>query len=355
MRVVVTGATGNAGTSLLRALAADPRVDEIVGVARRRPSWDNPRTRWVQADVARDPLAPVFAGADTVVHLAWVIQPARDQRVLHAINVDGSRRVFDAAVQAGAGALVYASSIGAYSPGPKDRGVDESWPTDGIPTSFYSRHKSATERMLDEVESAAPGMRVVRLRPALKFKREAAAEIRRYFIGPLLPSPLVHPALVALVPSHPRLRVQAVHTDDVAQAYRLAALEPHARGAYNVAADPVIDPDSLSELLDAGKVRTPGAALRALAAASFKLRVQPTPPGWVDMGLGVPLMDTTRAREHLGWTPTRTATDALMELLEGLRKNAGGPTPPLDPKAGGPLRIREFTTGIGRRSGVRQG
>jgi hypothetical protein len=126
MRIVVTGATGNVGTAVLRALAADERVQEIVGLARRLPDWQNPRTRWVRADVAADPLEPHFAGADAVIHLAWLIQPSRDGAELERVNVAGSRRVFEAAAQAGAGALVHASSVGAYASGPKDRAVDES-------------------------------------------------------------------------------------------------------------------------------------------------------------------------------------------------------------------------------------
>ena len=78
-------------------------------------------------------------------------------------------------------ALVYASSVGAYSPGPKDRRVDESWPTAGIESSFYSRHKAEVERLLDRFERETPSVRVVRLRPALIFKREAASGIRRLF------------------------------------------------------------------------------------------------------------------------------------------------------------------------------
>ena len=66
MRIVVTGATGNVGTAVLRALAADDRVRDIVGLARRLPDWHNPRTRWVRADVTADPLEPHFDGADAV-------------------------------------------------------------------------------------------------------------------------------------------------------------------------------------------------------------------------------------------------------------------------------------------------
>ena len=175
MRVVVTGASGNVGTSVVRALSADPAVSEIVGVARRRPDWSPPKTTWLEADVAADPLEPIFAGADAVVHLAWLIQPSRDQRELERVNVEGTRRVFEAAA-ASARALVCASSVGAYSPGPKDREVDESWPTGGIASSFYARHKAAAERILDEVEGRNRQLRVVRLRPALIFKGEAGTE-----------------------------------------------------------------------------------------------------------------------------------------------------------------------------------
>src|SRR3954451_11589398 len=136
MRVVVTGATGNVGTSVLRALGREDRVSEIVGLARRRPVLELPKVTWREADVCRADLQASFAGADAVVHLAWLIQPSRDERTTHAVNVDGSAAVFAAVTQAEVPRLVYASSVGAYSEGPKDHVVDESWPTDGVQTSF---------------------------------------------------------------------------------------------------------------------------------------------------------------------------------------------------------------------------
>ena len=349
MRIVVTGATGNVGTAVLRALAADDRVEEIVGLARRLPAREPSRTRWVRADVAEDPLEPYFAGADAVIHLAWLIQPSRDEGELERVNVGGSRRVFEAAARAGAGALVHASSVGAYSRGPKDRRVDESWATDGIPTSFYSRHKSAAERTLDAVEAAHPELRVVRLRPGLIFQRSAAQEIRRLFAGPLLPSPLLRPQLLPVLPVTDRLVLQVVHADDVAQAYRLAATDPDARGPYNVAAEPVLGPRELGDLLGARPVRVPERVLRAAAEWTWRAHLQPSPPGWLDMGLGVPAMDVSRARGELGWEPRHTAGETLLELLDGMRRRDGGDTPPLDAAAGGPLRVREMLTGVGTR------
>jgi UDP-glucose 4-epimerase len=349
-RVVVIGATGNVGTSVVRALAADADVDAVVGVARRTPdAWTAaPKVRWAAADVTTDPLEDLLADADAVVHLAWLIQPSRDEALTRRVNVDGSRRVFEAAARAGVPALVYASSVGAYSRGPKDRAVDESWPTEGIPGSFYARHKAAVERELDHFERAHPDIRVVRLRPALIFKREAASEIRRLFAGPLLPSPLMRRTLLPVVPAVPGLRFQAVHADDVGEAYRLAVLRD-VRGAFNIAADPVLDPDELGRILGARPLPLPAAALRLGALVTWKLRLQPTPPGWVDMALAVPIMDFTRARTELGWTARRSSAEALLELLDGLRHHDGAPTPPLAPDAGGPLRVRELLTGLGAR------
>jgi nucleoside-diphosphate-sugar epimerase len=345
MRVVVTGASGNVGTSLLPALAGDADVTSVLGLARRLPRIGIAKTTWAAADVAADDLGRHFRGADVVVHLAWVIQPSHDPFAMWRTNVVGTERVLAAASEAGVGALVCASSVGAYSPGPKDRPVDEGWPTHGITTSSYSRDKAYLERLLDLFERDHPGVRVVRLRPALSFKREAASEIRRLFLGALAPGSLA--SAIPVVPRVKRLRIQAVHADDVGEAYRLAVVGD-ARGPFNLAADPVLDADTLAELLDARPVRVPAALLKAGVAASWRLHLQPVPPGWLDLALRWPLMDAGRARSELGWRPRHSATQALEELLAGLREGAGADTPPLDPHAGGPLRLREFRTGVGR-------
>jgi nucleoside-diphosphate-sugar epimerase len=348
MRIAVTGASGNVGTSLLQSLAADQAVKSVIGIARRRPEAEFPKTTWVSADVSRDDLTRHFEGVDAVVHLAWLIQPSRDESVTRATNVDGSRKVFRAVAQAGVPRLVYASSVGTYSPGPKDRRVDESWPTDGIESSFYSRHKAEVERMLDHFERDHPRIAVVRMRPALIFKREAAAGIRRLFAGPFFPGFLARPSLIPIVPRIARLRFQAVHSHDVGEAYRLAATRD-VRGAFNIAADPVLDPDVLGRLLGARPVPVSARVLRGLARLTWKLRMQPSPEGWFDMALAVPLMDWSRAQRELGWEPRAGADDALLDLLRGFREGAGLSTPPLDPATGGPARAGEVATGVGAR------
>ena len=348
MRVVIFGATGNVGTSVVESLEGEPQVQEIVAVARRAPSHRFVRAKFESADIASCDLVPILRGADAVVHLAWLIQPGRTESITHAVNVSGSERLFRAAAEASVPKLVYASSVGTYSPGPKDRLVDESWPTNGISSSFYSRHKVAVERALDRLEHERPELRVVRMRPALIFKAEAATEIRRLFAGPLLPGALLRPGLIPFVPDVPRLRFQAVHSLDVGDAYRRALLSG-ARGPFNLAADPPIGPEELSGLLEARRVRMAPRVLRAGAAATFTMRLQPSEPGWLDMALAVPLMDSGRARDQLGWSPTHSATGALAELIEAMRRGTDYGTPPLARRTSGAARVREILTAVGGR------
>lgn len=354
MKLLVTGGTGNVGSSVLRALAdAEPEA-ELVALARRRPSPEAlpPGVGFLAADLTRDELEPLLEGVDCVIHLAWAIQPARDRSKTRAINVEGSRRLFAAIARAGVGSLVYASSIGAYSAAQdRDRFVDESWPTGGIPSSFYSADKAAVESLLDGFEGRHPGVRVARLRPALVFKADAGSEIRRLFAGPLVPNRLLEPSRLPVLPWIRGLRAQAVHADDVADAYRRAALSD-ASGAFNIAAEPLLDADSLREGLGVRVLELPAAAVRAAADAAYRMRLQPTPPGWIDMATGVPLIDTARARAELGWEPAHRADATLRELLGGIADRAGEPTPPLasDTEAGGPLgRVAELLRGGPKR------
>jgi nucleoside-diphosphate-sugar epimerase len=349
LRVVVTGASGNVGTSLVRALSRDPRVGTVVGVARRRPEWTVDGLEWVTADLgAEDPLDHVLAGADVVVHLAWLFQPQRDPLVTWETNVLGSVRLFEAVARVGVPALVYASSVGAYSPAPQHRFVDETWPTHGWPTAAYTREKGYLERVLDGFETRHEDVRVVRMRPAFLFKAASASQQRRLFAGPLFPGGLVRPGLVPVIPDVPGLRAQAVHTDDAANGFLLAALDDDASGAYNLAADPVVDAGLLSELLGARVVRLPRWALRGPLAAAWRLHLTPADPKLFDAVLHMPLMDATRARTELGWTPAHDAADTLSEFLSALRHGAGGPTPPLAPELPGG-RLEELSTSAGSR------
>jgi UDP-glucose 4-epimerase len=349
MRIVVTGATGNVGSQLLPQLLSTPLPDggtpKVVGIARRLPPDPDPRVEWHSLDVADDDLSPAVRGADVVVHLAWLLQPSHDPDEMRRVNLGGSRRVFDAVVRHGVPALVHASSVGAYSAAPKDRRVTEDHPTEGIATSTYSRHKAEAERMLDRLQADHPQLRVVRLRKGIVLQPAAASELARYFLGPFVPQSLVRRSLLPVVPDVDRLAVQAVHAADAARAYVLACTRP-VEGAFNIAAEPVIDPPTLARLLGARRVPLPAAGLRGVVDLTWRLHLQPTDPGWVDIGRYGPIMDTSRAASQLGWEPEHDAGQALVDTIDAMSAGHGGGSPVLRPRASGPERLVEVVRGL---------
>jgi UDP-glucose 4-epimerase len=333
MRIAVTGASGNIGTALLIALGGMGE-HALVGVSRRPPPQVPPYewAQWHRIDIGRadaaDRLTEAFAGVDAVVHLAWQLQPSsvHSREAMRRTNQDGTAAVVEAARRAGVAHFVHQSSIGAYAPG-SGRLVDETWPVTGIPTSSYSVDKAAAEVVVDALEDHCP---VTRMRPGLVFQDAAASEISRYFLGPLVPSRIIGPGLMRFVPLPQRLAFQAVHADDVATAIALV-LEQRAAGAFNVAAEPVIDRTVWREVFGGVGPQVPVAALRAVAAATWRARLQPTEPGWIDLAAQAPTMKTDRLRE-LGWEPRRSAAETLERFIRAMRRGAGRPGPLLAPR-----------------------
>lgn len=331
MKVAVTGATGNVGTALLRALA--DRGYDTVGICRRPPEPVPPydRTEWVALDLgspdADVPLTKAFAGVDAVVHLAWVIQPSRDIDVLRRVNLGGTQSVLRAMEANGIGHLVHLSSAGVYAPGIGP--VGESWKNTGVPTSVYSRQKVTVEALLDEWMNAHPEVTVTRMRPPIITQRAAAAEIADYFLGPIVPPVALRAArrFLPVLPLPRGLRMQFVHAADVAHAVA-RALERRAGGAFNLAAE-TVDAQALAAAMRAKAVPVPVAPVRAFVVGASAARLIPIDAGWFDMLMQIPMLDTTRARRVLDWRPTHSSADAAEDLATAMAEGTDGRTPAL--------------------------
>jgi nucleoside-diphosphate-sugar epimerase len=330
MRVVITGASGNVGSALIRRLQAAGGYD-ILAVARRIPDYaaiNGPR--WVSIDLSdRDsgtPLRQVLRSADAVVHLAWAFQPSHQVGYLESVGVGGTQRVLAACSSMGIGQLVHMSSVGAYSPKRDAMPVDENWPVNGVPSSSYSRHKAAAERLLDSFEKTTDGTAVARLRPGIIGQRSAGSALLRYALPTLLPAKAVE--AVPVLPLPAGLTIPMVHADDVAGAV-VRVLQQRAVGPFNLAAPTPVSAAMMAQALDARWVETPARLVRAVMLAGWQARLQPVAPGWLDLGCAAPALDSSRAKLELGWMPSMDAMSVLRETVQGMGHAAAGSTPVL--------------------------
>ena len=346
MRIVITGASGNVGTALLRRLVEDGQ-HEIVGVVRRPPASGEPYedVEWSPVDLTRDEgssLVDACRGADAIVHLAWGFQPSHREDYLRELGVGGTRRVIEAATEAEVPHLVHMSSVGAYSPKRDDEPVDETWPTLGVPTSMYSRHKAAAERLLDRLERERPDVVVTRMRPGIVGQRGAGSALLRYGLPAIVPSALL--SHLPVVPLDRRLAIPMVHADDVADAIA-RVIQDQAPGAFNLASEPAVTAEHIAGTLGARLVHVPSAAVRTAVSASWHLRAQPLDPGWIDMAYALPLLDSTRAESELGWSPSTDALSTLAETVAGMQEQASERSPVLRPRTVGGALVRALRKG----------
>jgi nucleoside-diphosphate-sugar epimerase len=341
--VAVTGASGNLGTALLRRLTApDSGVAEVRGLARRQPPDTAPydRVRWHVADLGQvdsaDVLPGFLDGADAVVHLAWALQPGREPDALRRVNVGGTGRVVRAAAEAGVAHVVHLSSLGAYAPGAVGQRVSEDWPTTGIPSSQYSRDKSEAERVVREIAARHRDVTLTVVRPTLVLQPDAGSEIGRYFLGPLLfgAARLLPGAVAKLLPLPlPAVSVAFVHADDVADAI-VRILGRRAAGPFNLAAEPLMNAAAIARALGTRRVPVPAVALRTALQTAFAAHLVPTEPGWLDIAVGAPALDATRAHRLLDWTPEHRGDEVLARFVAALGRGEGGEGPLLHPADG---------------------
>ncbi len=329
LQVAVTGPTGTFGSGLIPLLQKSPRVSRIIGIARRpfdpaAHGWSKMRYR--QGDV-RDPdaLGEAFAGCDVVVHLAFMITGNADAQTIRTINVDGTLNVFRAARDAGAERFVYASSVAAYG-FHRDNpvGMKEDWPVRPAARLFYAREKAEIEHLLGEEAEREKSPALYLVRPPIVLGPNAmgakgtipapVAGAGRRLLAVLAGLPVPVPIFAPAVP------VQLIHEHDVGQALLKCVLGDGPPGAYNIAADDVLTGADIVRELGLAPLPVPSSLVQGaarVAGALPKLPFVPPAADWVEAASHPAIMDTTKAKEELGWVPEYTAIEALRATLEG--------------------------------------
>jgi nucleoside-diphosphate-sugar epimerase len=303
-------------------LQEDDRVTRVIGIARR--PFDPSEHGWTKMEYRRgdvrdvDVLRASFDGADVVVHLAFLILSG-GRGTTRAINIEGTLNAFRAAAEAGARRFVYASSIAAYG-FHRDNpiGISEAWPTRPADRLFYAQEKAELEHLLQQEADRQPDTALYLLRPPIVLGPDAvgAKVTLPRMLDPVARAAgtaLRHlPGLPVLVPDLP---LQLIHQEDVAEALRLCVVGAGPPGAYNIAADDVVTGVDVARELGLRPVPVPGGPVAALARVVARLPYLPSGAQWVEAMSHPAIMDTTKAKTELGWTPLHTAIESLRSTL----------------------------------------
>jgi nucleoside-diphosphate-sugar epimerase len=327
LTVAVTGPTGTFGYGLVPLLQDDERIGRVIGIARR--PFDPAAEGWAkmtyrQGDV-RDPAAleEAFAGADAVVHLAFMITGTASRAATRAINVEGTLNAFRAAAAAGAKRFVYASSVAAYGFHTDNPvGMTEEWPVRPAARLFYAQEKAEIEQLLWAEAAEHPEIELYLLRPPIVLGPHTVGA-KQLLPGPLEPLaarlgaragrlPVPVPALVPDVP------LQFIHEYDVGQALLLCVVAAGPPGAYNITGDGVLTGADVARELGVLPVPIPGRLVNAAARAVARIPQPPFLPPvteWVEAASHPSIMDAGKARRELGWEPVYTGLEALRDTL----------------------------------------
>ena len=325
LTVAVTGPTGTFGFGLMPLLQAEPQVGTVVGIARR--PFDPAEHGWTKMEYRRgdvrdaSALREAFADADVVVHLAFIIVGG-NRETTRAINVEGTVNAFRAAAAAGVKRFVYASSVAAYG-FHRDNpvGMTEEWPTRPADRLFYAQEKAELEELLHAEAAEHPELELYLLRPPVVLGPNAVggkvnlpgplAPLGKHLQGQFRRLPVPVPAAVPDIP------LQLIHEDDVGQALLQCVLAAGPPGAYNIAADDVVTVVDVARELGFLPLPIPARAAHATARQLARVPGLPAAAEWVEAFSHPAIMDTSRAKSELGWTPRYSALEALRDTLKG--------------------------------------
>jgi UDP-glucose 4-epimerase len=328
LTVAVTGPTGDIGRSLLRALERSREVARIVGMGRRPfdPGSEGLRkTDYFQGDVLdREAVGRLVDGADVVVHLAFLIMGGAEDS--GHVNLEGSRNVFEAAVDAAAQRLVYTSSVAAYGFHADNPSLlTEDLTPRGTERHYYSAQKAELEGTLADLLAGTATDGYV-FRPSIVAGPDALALIQNIpyvTISERMPAPVLRalelmPALKPVIPD-PGVPFQLVHHDDAATALRAAVLGRGHPGIYNLAAPGTLTVSDLADALGWYSIPLPELAVDAAAELVSLLPFIPAEAQWIEALRAPALMDTAKARRELRWRPKHDARTTLREMVDAAR------------------------------------
>jgi UDP-glucose 4-epimerase len=310
MKIALTGSSSYLAGVLLPLLEADPEIEQIIGIDLKPRPENFKKLQWVKRDVRDAQLDKDFQGCDTLVHMAFIVMPIRQEKEALEINIEGSKNVFRAAAKAGVRKIVYTSSCAAYGAWPDNPNlIKEDQPVRGMPDFYYSWSKAKVEEFLNEFEKEHREIIITRLRPPI-------------FLGPninnLMRDMVSSPVSVRMIDRD--CKAQFAWDEDIAQAIHLA-IRKNCPGAFNVSGDGCLSLEEIGQML--GKIALPITFRMAYIGAwlLWRLRILKwMSPGWVAVMASPIIISSEKAKTVMGWKPKYDTRAALARFIQEMRK-----------------------------------
>jgi nucleoside-diphosphate-sugar epimerase len=273
------------------------------------PPSSDPPDEFVKGSIVDADLCEILRrfDADTVVHLAYVVEPSRDLARMREVNVTGTERMLAAAVAARASRLVVSSSATVYGPWPEHAvPCQEDAPLRPHPRFTYAVHKGQVETMLAAFAAAHPEIAVAWTRPAIV----CATGAKNFLSDIFLTVPFM------ALPCGRDTPLQFVHADDLADA-TLAILSAGGRGPYNVAPRDALTQRDLATMMGIRAVSLPMWLVTAAALFWWTLRLPwlRTPPGLTAYLSHPWLVDSSKLTADCGFSFRYSCREAFATLL----------------------------------------
>ena len=312
MRILITGAAGFLGQQLLADLAV------------QQPNWTlfAADIRDIPANLLRSNVQPLHLDISlkaavfktvlecqpqAIVHLASVVSPppGMSEATLHAIDVDGTRAIIEAAAANGVEQLIITSSGAAYGYYPENaEWIDEDDPLRGHNKFAYAKHKREVEEVLVRARIAHPQLRQLILRPGTILGKRVNNQITDMF---------KKRAVLGIQGSDSRFVF--IWDQDVVSIIR-KGLEKGASGIYNLAGDGALSLREIAQILRKPYRPLPAGLIQGVLRVLKPLRLSQYGPEQVDFLRYRPVLANRRLKEEFGYTPRYTSREAFIAFLD---------------------------------------